>query len=1755
MVKHGSQIRIEFTDFYMFLPDDDDECHSYLKIYNGFDTTAPLINQYCDRIPEPITSESNVLYIQYSNSVSFRSKFSLTWSEVEKNITAIDGSNNKCGENNVITLSLTSHVNLTSPGYPNGYDNLLDCTWTVVSNNPSYIPSITFTNIDLEVIDGCSADYISVLRSQEDGSWLEIEKLCNEDFRERKRYTGTPSLQLKFHSDYNRNESGFYADLELGCGGVFNEPDGIIEYDSTLSTRIFNFNCMWNITVKRGRKIQFEFLQMNIKNSSGVCSSFVTIRNGRDDESPLLGTGQYCGDVGNSIPQTSSNRAFVKFKSEGYQSSVSFKLRYYEVQYECGGQIKLTSSVPSAIITTPNYPNIPESHIQCIWTLIAPVGQQMRIDFLERFDLMHGSCSKEYLELREGSTSASELIDILCGNRIPDTKYTRSNILRMKFFTDLSEPHNGFKANVSIGSCGGMVRATEDVLGFLTSPKYPGEGAYPSNTTCDYRIVGIPNSIFTINILDIDLAIKSEDSSEENLIEGCHNQKDHVIIYSVLPDLNSTNGEKLIEVAKLCGNLPPKQPIIPTSNEIIIRLKSFPRTDKLYKGFKLSYRASYLECGGNINMDSGIITNRGYPSQKLERGNCNWKITVRRGRKIKLEFLDVDLAVSDDSYMQRIVLFNDFLFASRITSITNSSNPGVLYSTDNTVMISLWIRHPSNNRGFKLQFSSDEPTMCEGDLNQDEGYIYQPVGNLSSYVCNYYRDNLPIIPSAPNTGTIAYYFSKLYVGRVFYSTCSYSYAYIKVLHESGADEDEKNLGRFCGNDTKEATVLSPWPDIKIEAKQSSYSGDVNYTLHYKKHNCGGILRGTNIIRNIPAQNANYKILDCAWSIKYDEGYSAALTINSLNLKLPCDKEFINIYNGPNTMSPLMAKLCGNEFNREPLQSQRASVFVEYHTDDFEGSSKNSIFEIKSESKEFGCGGILHKITKNFKSPLYNIKQYPQNVECIWEIRADDGYHVGINFEGRFFIEQSDNCTKDYLEFYDYVDDNWKLLRRICGRDTPKPVNSTSSRMKVIFRSDDRISGDGFNATWDQNCGGVILVDEKTRILSSPGYPKGYSGRLKCNYTFKASRDEAFVNVRFIDFELEETQGKCIYDSVTIFKRQEYVLHAIEYTKTGSYCGTNKPKAVRYKKEVLVEFKTDLHDHAKGFQIEYNLDTCGGWVKNSSVIQSPTIVRGTDIYDYAGTLKCIWNITAPRDKKIVIKFEKFNFQFSEQCSFDYVQIFNGSVQEDKNSLVRLCHNLTIPPIVIENNEAIILMKTDQVFEYIGFSAIIAFQQKCDEHITLTKQNPIYVIDKSNTLQANNLECIYRITGDPLSVLQVNFNQINLSVCDPDQRPNRTCDCDFLEVFDGNGPFSEKIGRYCGHDVGRSIISTGSSLYIRFVTDGNRPSTGFKMTVTVKESPCGSQSVYNITENSTEPIIINSPKLAGQNSYPPNIRCVWTIQAPFRDLIEVIFSKFNLEDSENCAKDYLKIEDDMVKEYITEGFGESVTYRGNHSYVLTPNFYMGVSSPIGSHIYCGSTSPHEYASQTSKLRIYFSSDSTNEFDGFSVTVRTINACMRNFTALQGRFYSGNQPESCKTTITVPESYTISLYFYRFFFILNDCEKSFMKIYDGDFDNGALLETLCGYSTPNPIFSTGNQLSILTKYENGTGYFNRGSFDILYVASEKSKGRGCGGDIYNYGGYFTSPLYPSSNRTNYDCTWNVTVPQNLRVALRFAGNEIYF
>jgi cubilin len=523
-VNQSSVIRIAFSE--VLIASQGTQCLGNIKVYDGYDSSAPvLIDESCSHLPSPQTSTSNVIFIEFRSRTA-NDKFELTWKEVE---IVKNNSSSLCGDQ-IISLNETIGFvfRLTSPGFPKRYENDQICNWTFISKDSNFQPALSFEELDLEESPGCTNDYVSISNELSGKD----ERVC--EMTDALFYG--PSMKVQFKTDRSVTKSGFNASVFLVCGGSIDGSEGFIDFNSSkaryASVQVgtdytWRFQCNWNITVRQGKTIQLEILSNDLKPVG--CEAYLMFRNG-DESAPTFGEAKYCGGSVVKLPSTSSNRVWVTYKAKARYMG-SFKLRFSEIQHECGGRITLTSSNSSRIISSPNYPNTPPRHIECKWTITVPSGENIRIDFLERFDFTEqGYCDLEYLEVKDGLKADSARF---CEKK-PDTMYSRGNYLNLKYFTDLADPGNGFKVNVSIGVCGGSFTGNE---GVITSPKYSSLGGYPSNANCDFYITNPASGVYKIDFLDIDLPsldgrcdilldrveIKSFSSESDNETSSLHN--------------------------------------------------------------------------------------------------------------------------------------------------------------------------------------------------------------------------------------------------------------------------------------------------------------------------------------------------------------------------------------------------------------------------------------------------------------------------------------------------------------------------------------------------------------------------------------------------------------------------------------------------------------------------------------------------------------------------------------------------------------------------------------------------------------------------------------------------------------------------------------------------------------------------------------------------------------------------------------------------------------------------------------------------------------------------------------------------------------------------------------------------------------------------------------------------------------------------------------------------------------------------------
>lgn len=138
-------------------------------------------------------------------------------------------------------------------------------------------------------------------------------------------------------------------------------------------------------------------------------------------------------------------------------------------------------------------------------------------------------------------------------------------------------------------------------------------------------------------------------------------------------------------------------------------------------------------------------------------------------------------------------------------------------------------------------------------------------------------------------------------------------------------------------------------------------------------------------------------------------------------------------------------------------------------------------------------------------------------------------------------------------------------------------------------------------------------------------------------------------------------------------------------------------------------------------------------------------------------------------------------------------------------------------------------------------------------------------------------------------------------------------------------------------------------------------------------------------------------------------------------------------------------------------------------------------------------------------------------------------------------------CTWEIRMPLFETIVLVFEMF--SLNSplgdffCEKGdFVKVYD---EQEGLLGTYCaGNFPPRQITSKGNILKVVFKSHNRTteskGLNHHGSFRAIYAS--------CGGFFADAGGFLQSPSYPERFPADIHCLWQIRVPSDYVIELRF-------
>lgn len=867
---------------------------------------------------------------------------------------------------------------------------------------------------------------------------------------------------------------------------------------------------------------------------------------------------------------------------------------------------------------------------------------------------------------------------------------------------------------------------------------------------------------------------------------------------------------------------------------------------------------------------------------------------------------------------------------------------------------------------------------------------------------------------------------------------------------------------------------------------------------------------------------------CIWNLFSVTRSRWVIKFNDFSLEDNCDRDWLEIYEGSGNNAAISKRYCGSSIP-ETLTIIGGQVSIRFQSDAHTASRG---FNIDVELQSFKCGGRAGGV---ITSPSYPFS-YNSNLECIWFVRLDPGYHIRLEFAGRFDIEESMGCSNDYVMIEEMgLDKEWTNKRKYCGLSLPESVVILTNEAKVTFRSNDNSAhGDGFKLNVIKVCG--QLISSGSGSIESPGYPE-YQSAVECKWTFKTKPND-IIRINFVDFELEESyKDQCSFDNVTI--------HLSENTSDvskmlGPYCGLSGPDIIENRGIVIVKFRTDRGVNRRGFKFNYKIILCGGYFNGSNgLISSPNIDD-----KYANNAECDYIITVPEGYAVKLRFLQFSLYKTNPCPIyqmhglvDYFFDFNHFGDEldiwDGNNVSnkmigRFCGYNQVTAIKSSENSMFLRFFSDGENESSGFTAMYTAtfgkEKGCGgvfNSSTGTIQSPQI---SENDIVDRELDCIWHIIGSENKVIKLTFDYLKIkgnNNSDTNSNSTSNCNSEYLDIRDGLLDSSSLLEILCGDTTPSAIYSGDFQIRIHYHSESFAPEKGFKLNYEIIDPVCGGNYVIKKEEK----LVITSPDYP--QSYPPSLRCKWSVRGFSAFLsLKIKFTDLDIDCEHN----------NRLEVYVRRIEAQPFRICGNTKY---PSVHI-----------------------PEMIDIIFSSDPEPSFHhGFSAEIE-IYACNQTYTDDSGSIMSENYPyfsysqsSSCLFNISVPVNRTITVYFHDFQFELPDSVTTnevkstcptdqLMEVRGGSTPDVTTPESIladaaqshisasfvgdyCGSASPNPIFSTTNFLSFTVKGQ---------MFKYHLTYTSTNKGPGCGGNLTASMGTFTSPFYPTAYNRDEECVWTI-------------------
>jgi len=603
--------------------------------------------------------------------------------------------------------------------------------------------------------------------------------------------------------------------LLVECGGRITSAT-TIRSPMNDDTYFHNLNCTWIVEAPSNQVIDIKFQNLTFEGGNKCAFDFIAIYDGLAiNDTQLLG--RFCGSFAYQLPRvkTRTSRALIQFHSDwsishgGFTAAIRFTPGE---QQGCGGVVNLTSvsqqqlRAPDAALNPVN--GRIEGDLDCQWTVLTRPGKVIRLQFTQ-IDMeapsTDGSCSGDFIEVRDGAGASASLIGSYCGTSVAPAFSGSTNIMWIRLSTTTSNRRANFVATLShtdtvCGSASSNLEATGQMQ-VLSSPGYPERPA--TNLRCRW-LISSNQSAVNVHFQQLDVGsitngqcsgdrIEVEDVIQEfqgnealsNLVlngERVSMLDQHRVI------IQREMGQRLT----FCGTRLPHD-VISSGRSLAV---TFITGDQplLSRGFQLEY--SMASCNRSYDGIQGRVVSSQWRAVPGQVDVCQFRIEAPENTTISLYFSFFGMRASNNCSSSSLeVRDGSSSDAPLLANVCGYALPASIHSSSNH----LWLKsrrsaHFVWSRLFRYDLTyttSNQGSGCGGAVFNTRGTVtsWRFPGNSSrASDCRWEI-------TVPQGWLIAIEFTSFLFGP----DCTSNYVEIFDV-QSGENAQEAWRARYCGND-------------------------------------------------------------------------------------------------------------------------------------------------------------------------------------------------------------------------------------------------------------------------------------------------------------------------------------------------------------------------------------------------------------------------------------------------------------------------------------------------------------------------------------------------------------------------------------------------------------------------------------------------------------------------------------------------------------------------------------------------------------------------------------------------------------------------------------------------------------------------------------------------------------------------------------------------------------------------------------------